>query len=110
MASGPLSGLSIMFYLECRKFISEALTLLKLLRGQIQHVRHAQLYRLKLSNITRYRTENMERSLKQNPHSKPPLFVCIASSICILAIIGVVSILILYVAKNVIQAFQVMFL
>ena len=38
---------------ECRKFISEALTLLKLLRGQIQNVRHAQLYRLKLSNITR---------------------------------------------------------
>ena len=41
------------FSTECRKFISEALTLLKLLRGQIQNVRHAQLYRLKLSNITR---------------------------------------------------------
>ena len=47
----------------------------------------------------------------QNPLSKPPLLpLSIACSICILAIIGVVSILVLYVAKNVIQAFQVKFL
>ena len=39
-----------------------------------------------------------------------PLFSSITFSICILAIIMVVSILVLYVAKNVIQAFQVKFL
>ena len=69
----------IIFFAECRKFISEALDLLDTLRDMIQAERHGQLYSLKLANIW---------------------------SIVILTLILLISPLLGFLARNVISTFQ----